>query len=193
MIDLLQDEKIVYEARRHWIVLWTQVLFLISLKILPVFVLAFLTYIKLNFEIKGSTPILILFLYMCWLNIIWIGIFYVWTNYRLTMWVITNQRILMIYQNGFFNREKKEMEYEKIQDITVEEEGLMAHIFKFGNIRITSASETGGFLMDTISHPDKARQAISSFVHKQNEHVVVINHDQIEHEVHEVKDNSQIQ
>ena len=106
MIHLFEGEKVVYEARKHWIVLVSQIVFLLSLTILPLLLLFVLQFTPIFFVIEGNTVIFLLFIYFCWLNIIWISLFYVWTNYKLTMWVVTEDRLIMIYQQGFFNRDK---------------------------------------------------------------------------------------
>ena len=166
MIALFENEKVVYEARKHWIVLVSQIVFLLVLALVPFLFLFVFQFIPILFIVEGNTVMLLLFIYFCWLNIIWICLFYVWTNYKLTLWIITEDRLIMIYQQGFFNRDKKEIQLEKIQDITVEQDGLLAHIFGFGNLSVTTASETGGFLMDTIPNPDQARIAISTYLNK---------------------------
>jgi uncharacterized membrane protein YdbT with pleckstrin-like domain len=167
MINLTPGETILYEARRHWIVLLGQIFFLCVLKIVPLFLLAFVPFLPLNFKIVGDVPILILFLYACWLNLIWIAIFYVWTNYVLTLWIVTDKRLIMIHQQGFFNREKREFDLDKIQDIKVDEEGFIAHMLGFGTVSATTASETGGFALVHVAHPDKLKDTLVHALHKE--------------------------
>jgi uncharacterized membrane protein YdbT with pleckstrin-like domain len=160
MISLFEGEKIIYEARRHKIVVIIEILFLAAFKIAPILLLALFPFFPVQFDVFGSVPVLFLFLYVCWLNFIWIAIFYVWTDYYLDLWLITDRRLIMITQHGFFHRIVEEVELSKIQNVSVDVIGVVASTFDYGHIRIETAGEKGSYNFNHMARPNQVKQEL---------------------------------
>lgn len=69
--------------------------------------------------------------------------------YRYFIWftstyVLTNQRIIRVDQNGLFNRHISEVEINRIQEVSTEISGPIKTLFNFGTVKIQTASSTVG-------------------------------------------------
>src|SRR5688572_5938996 len=59
---------------------------------------------------------------------------YQWMSWYFSIYIITDQRIVHINQNGFFRRQVVELGHDKIQNVNYEVPGFQAAIFKYGTI-----------------------------------------------------------
>jgi uncharacterized membrane protein YdbT with pleckstrin-like domain len=64
-------------------------------------------------------------------------------------------------QKQFFDREISNLNFDKIQDITVDIHGLVPTMLNFGNVEVQTASEDkGDFIMRAVRDPDNVRKVI---------------------------------
>lgn len=150
-IKLEPGEKILIQTRRHWFILFMQVLSLKLVAIVPLLLIWFLSATMTNtlgdsVQLSQYWP-QILFLYIILLVFIWMSIFNVWTNYYLDVLTITNRRAILIDQKGFFSRYATSFRLERMQDMHIEVTGLIATLLDFGTIRVETAS---GNLQDEL-------------------------------------------
>ncbi len=153
-------EHIEYILRRHWLTFIPSIgFFLILLAIPPAFYLLINNLFPevLHSEIIYPLCILIgsvyyLFTYM---------FFYIrFIDYYLDLWIITNDRIIDIEQKGLFDRTITELELFRIQDVTTNVTGIFGTIFHYGNLTVTTASNTNSIIFHHIPHPDVIRQEL---------------------------------
>ncbi len=163
-LHLDQDENVILEVRKHWIIFAGIAFGFLGAAFLP-FIL--FTLIKifagnyLNFDLPGNDYAFFLFLYSLWLLTLWILFFVDWTKYYLDVWYVTEKRIITINQKNIFDREIANLRFDKIQDITVEVKGFIPTMLDFGNIKVQTASEDNReFYIRTIRHPDMIRKVI---------------------------------
>lgn len=168
-------ETVIHEVRKHWFVFFVQALSVLVLALLPAFILmlgAKLLPLKV-IPLMAENSATITFVYFLWLLVLWIIFFIQWTNYFLDVWHITEKRIIDIEQKNLFHREVSNLRFDKIQDVTVEVRGLMATIFKYGDIRVQTAAENSStFVMKNATHPEKVRQLIFSRHNREAEKVM---------------------
>ena len=88
-----------------------------------------------------------------WWWIVWSGTFIAFANYYLDVFIITDERILSIDQIGPFSRTISELRLERIQDVTIEQHGLLPTLLHFGTIRVETAGESPSFRFDFVPHP----------------------------------------
>lgn len=91
---------------------------------------------------------------------IWLFFFFSFIDYYLDTWVITNERIINIEQNGFFSRTISEQRLFRIQDVTSEVKGVAATIFKYGNVMIQTAGENQRFNFEEVPDPNGVRDTL---------------------------------
>lgn len=82
---------------------------------------------------------------------------FIWNN---SDYIITNQRVIKIDQNGLFNREISEAEIERIQEISTEIKGPIRTIFNFGRVKIQTASSYGRVDLEDVVDPYDIQQEI---------------------------------
>jgi hypothetical protein len=159
MIALHNDEKILGEMRRHWIVLAGHLVPFLVVIFVPValwFGLAFLD----PGEARGSLEALFGFVVLAWLLTAWIAVFVVWTNYFLDVLIITDHRLVDIEQHSFFSRNVSECFVDKIEDVTVDVHGLLPTFFDFGDIHIQTAGESPRFVLRHMPRPHETKDLI---------------------------------
>lgn len=100
------------------------------------------------------------FLVGVWFLGLWMGAFTVFTQYYLTVWVVTNMRIVDIRQLGFFNRAVSSFMLTRVQDVTTDTSGLMATLFHFGRLSVDTAGKEEDFAMNGIAYPEDMRDII---------------------------------
>lgn len=160
LVDLEPDEHIVAEIRRHMFVFYSRIIGLVILVFLP---LAFTSTVVefLNTKVlDAGGGILFAFLYLLWFLVMWIIFFFQWTDYYLDVWVLTNERIFDIEQKGMFNRHISVFRLERVQDVTVKVDGLLATFLKFGNVHIHTAGEGNDFIIRDAADPLHVKKII---------------------------------
>ncbi len=80
--------------------------------------------------------------------------------YILTVAVVTNKRIIRIDQKAFFIYERNEMELDKIQDISVNIQGIFATFLDFGDLQVQTAGTIVKFTFPQLPNPQKIKDII---------------------------------
>ncbi|MEX0917932.1 MAG: PH domain-containing protein [Candidatus Paceibacterota bacterium] len=144
-IEFNTDEEVLLQAQRHWFVLITQLSFPFTLAILPLIALILLgTPLiggTLPIDINAYSPT-ISFLYAAWLLILWMFAFNIWTNHYLDILILTNERIILIDQKGLFHRRVASFRLERLQDLHVEVDGIVATFFDYGTVHAETAGHS---------------------------------------------------
>lgn len=164
MSDLIKNEKVILTRRKHWFVLFSDLLGPSLLAIIPFVIYPYIEgreFLVGTYSIVISLPLTwITYLGSIWLLIFWMRIVGIWIDYYLDVWVITNKHILDREQRGFFNRKTSVFRLENIQDITTETRGFIPTFFLFGDIHVQTAGESEEFVMHGISNPKYVREII---------------------------------
>lgn len=80
--------------------------------------------------------------------------------YRRNQWVVTDDSIQQIQQTGLFKRQNSELSMANIEDITAEQNGLLATAFGFGTLKVETAGERSNFHFLYCPNPNKYAQII---------------------------------
>lgn len=166
-----EGEHIVLEVRKHWFSLFSQIFVVTLLAIVPLGVIVNLEILPIKLVTSGSTFALSLFLYFGWLLVLWLYSFYVWTDYFLDIWIITNKKILAVEQTGFFGRKVSTMAHIKVQNVATEAHGMIATLMGFGRLQVETAGHDQDFIMDYVANPDETRHKISEVLSKYHDSV----------------------
>ncbi|MDD5146656.1 MAG: PH domain-containing protein [Candidatus Pacebacteria bacterium] len=150
------DEKTILVVRKHWITLFGPMVFLIFFALLP-FIASYFIY---QVSWYDTITDLYWFIITVYFLILWVIFFGNLMIYSLNVIIVTNQRIIENHQQGLFKHTLNEMRLDKVQDITVEMNGVLANILNFGNILIQSAGTQNEFYFTKIPHPDKVKKTI---------------------------------
>lgn len=155
-----KDEKIIKILRRDFFILLKKILLFLLLNLLP---LSFFYLVLINNpEITQNDlfrPVLILgtsayYLFM------WLLFFFVFIDYYLDIWIVTNKRIINIEQKGIFSRVISEQGLDKVQDVTSEVNGFLPTVFAYGDVFIQTAGEKQRFHFRQVPRPEVVRNLI---------------------------------
>lgn len=163
MITLDKDEHIIIEVRKHWFIFMAQSL--------PLVFLVFLPFV-INILIRGAglsdvvvlgkhAQLFITMVTATWMWIIWVAFFVLWTDYYLDILMLTNKRIIDIEQKGLFSRGISTFRLDRIQDITVNVNGIIPTFFNFGDIHIQTAGEVPEISVKSIPNPHNVREIVT--------------------------------
>lgn len=154
-----EDEVIVLVVREHWFFMFTRVLaWLIFVAVLFLFDKYAPQYIPKLFEapylnfVNLGKNIYVMFLVL--------GLFMLWTIYYLNVQIVTNKRIVDIWQKGIFSQRISELTLPNIEDVTSEVKGFWATVLGYGNVEIQTAGEKENFIFQSVPEPREIEKMI---------------------------------
>lgn len=174
-ISCEEGEHVVMEVRKHWFVVATKVFIAIILAYAPVFLYSLTKFISIQFITSGSHGVdkFFLFIYLGWLLILWMYVFYVWTDYYLDIWIITNKKIMTVEQKGFFNREVSTINLSKIQDVSTKVKGIVETFMGFGDLQVETAGNSQIFIIRQVDKPGETRKKINEVLDRYHNHAKI--------------------
>lgn len=163
MLILRENELILAVVRKHWYVMAKYAVVMIGLFFVPPIVWGIIPLASVNISraLLDAAANFFMSLYIMALALI---SFLFWTDYYLDMWIVTDQRILDIEQNGLFSREVSEIPLSRVQDVTIEIHGIIETLLKFGTIRIQTAGERE-FVIHDAPRPYETKDTILNHAH----------------------------
>lgn len=154
MQDFLQEgEEVLAEVRKHVIVYLEDV-------IAHFFAITVFGGIAIVLAHKGSYGAYSAMVLTFVVVLFWISYFYAWTRNYFDVWYITNKHIIAINQKDILHREQVSIEYERIQDVFFEKNGLLSTYFGYGRIRVQSAGTEQELIMDTVADVEEVVKKI---------------------------------
>jgi hypothetical protein len=162
------DEEIVLVVRQHWIYLTEKVLiWLVFVAILFFFDYVIANYFPALLNKPGLDYInLIKNIYVMFLVL---SLFTIWTIHYLTVWVVTNKRVVNITQPAIFAQRISELTFPNIEDISSDTRGIFATMFSYGSVEIETAGEHENFIFEKIPHPKDMERLIFNLMGKHPE------------------------
>jgi uncharacterized membrane protein YdbT with pleckstrin-like domain len=79
-----------------------------------------------------------------------------WQN----QWVVTTDSITQITQNGLFGRHVSQLSMENLEDVTVNQDGILPHMFNYGTLKVESAGERSKFQFPYCPNPNQCAREI---------------------------------
>lgn len=153
-------ETIKYFLRQHPITFIPTLALFTLLLFIPIISYLLIQNMYPNVFIDGVVyPIFILAsstYYLC----ICIFFYSQFVEFYLDIWIVTNDRIVDIEQQGLFARTISELDLYRIQDVTVVVNGFFPTMFHYGNIYVKTASNNSQIIFRNVSHPNEIRQVL---------------------------------
>lgn len=98
--------------------------------------------------------------------ILWIATSIYWQN----RWIITDDSITQIIQDGLFGRRVSQLSMENLEDITVDQRGIIQSMFNFGTLKAETAGERAKFVFPFCPNPNayarKILEVHETFLHQ---------------------------
>lgn len=154
-------EHVVLLLRRHWTVIAGDVLQLVVSLLVPPIILALL-YVYTSFTLDPDSLFYVFVVEGLSLYTLFsfLAYFHDFVDYHLDIWVVTDQRIVSIEQQGLFNRTVSELNVMKMQDVTAEVKGKVQTFLDFGEVYIQTAGEAARFVFSQVPHPSQVAKVI---------------------------------
>lgn len=148
-------EKVLVVERKYPIVLRKPLIFGLLIILLGLLPWSFATYF--DFSWVGYTN----WWLAAWVFVLtwyWIR---AWVGWYYSVYVLTNQRILLVSQRGFFGREVNDLTLNNIQNVSYKIAGFQAAMFGFGTVTIETLSGSKPIRLKYIHGPAEFAQSIS--------------------------------
>lgn len=148
-----KPETPILTLRAHPVVFVTRGVIFAILFVVPfatVALLPELTESLLASVVGGTAAVLLVALYMLVVLLLGFNHFF---NWFFDIWVVTNERIIDVDQEGVFSKKIGELELHKIQDVLAESHGVLATVFGYGKIMVQTAGAKTEFAFDGIPKP----------------------------------------
>lgn len=168
-----ENEEVIAAVRKHWISLVRPVLQLLALNLVPI--ILFIVYtVVLEWEVVTDGFFFVLGVLLVSLYYLgtWVMYYHAFVGYHLDLWVVTDQRIINIEQNGLFDRVMSELNLSKVQDVTSEIKGQLQTIFDYGHVYIQTAGEQERFIFENVPHPEALAQLIAQLNDDASKHEI---------------------
>ncbi len=137
-----EDEEVVEVFRRHIIAMRKGFYMLL----IP-FLIGSLPFLILQ------DPIELIYLSLAGLAVGILLFAYQWVGWYYTYFILTNQRIRQVSQQGFFGKSVVDLGLGKIQNVSYNVPGFTGEVFGFGTIVIQTY--VGDLILDRIDHPER--------------------------------------
>ncbi len=159
-----KNERVILFLRRHWFAIVTIVVAFILLTAAPLLIgWYFWDQIDLYLGHPVLGPLLIIVGSMYFFSL-WLFVFIEFTDYYLDTWIITNERIINIEQEGLFHRTASELDLASVQDTTAEIRGILQTVFTYGNVFVQTAGQKGRFHFKNINNPEQVKERVNQLV-----------------------------
>lgn len=160
------SEEVVLLIRRHPFFILIRLFFFFILVLIPIAIISIFSSFIYSHHIFN----LFLFASSIWYLFIWSGIFYALTMYTLDVWIVTDRRIIDSLQHGFFHRTISELHLSRIQDISVQTQGVIQTFLHFGDLQVQTAGAEEKFKFSQIPDPVKVKDEIMKLASSHTSH-----------------------
>ena len=159
-LTLGPSEHMVLKFRKHWFVLLQRSLGTAVSVIFVPLILATIAYSGLDLSTL-LPPSLTTFLTLWWLLVVWLALAIIWTNYYLDLWLVTDKRLISVDQTGLFYREVTTLPFANVQDVTIEQRGILQTLLNFGTLTVqTAGPTTNNMIIRGVARPNVVRDKI---------------------------------
>lgn len=150
-VELQPRESVILLARRHPVYTIFKLVADALAGIVPAALLLWLAIWV--FDATGLVRTAVIAVAVLWLMFWLVQIVIVWYHYRHDFWIVTNQRLIDLYKKNPFNQSLSSADLVNVQDISVNQRGLLPTIFKFGDVRCQTAGVNTIFTLAGVPNP----------------------------------------
>lgn len=191
--QLHKDEFVLIYIRRHWLFLAFDFVRIFTTFLAVAFIIWGVQWSGIigEFDVFGVSfySLTDIFVYL-WAIFCWLYMAEKFTDYALDFWVVTNKRILESELIKLFDRRLSTLELQDIEDITIQNKGLISNYFNYGNLEVQTAGAKREFYAERVGNPEKIQRIIFDAKLKESKEERDIEKGEIEQITHRVmRDN----
>ena len=164
-IEFDEDEKLLFEVRKHWFGLFLIYLggsFVIFF--LLIFAIVAVVSVGKDFESGGLALAMVSILLAILASIFTSVVAYL---YKSNVILVTNEKLAQMLVEGLFHQKISQLSIGDVQDVTVRQNGIFAHMFHYGTIVIETAGEQQNYTFTFAPDPYECAKIIVSS-HEEN-------------------------
>lgn len=109
------------------------------------------------------------------LLMLWVATFVYWQN----RWIITDDSITQITQDGLFGRRVSQLSMENLEDVTIDKSGIIQTMLNFGTLKAETAGERSKFMFpfcpDPATYARKILEVHETFIHQSRHQPQAVN------------------
>lgn len=155
------NERVVLLLRRHWTVLAVDITQTVFMLIMPPIVLSVILIVFEYSFLPGTIAYITFVLGMSLYYLFaFLGYFHNFIDYHLDVWVVTDQRIVSVEQDGLFRRTTSELNIVKVQDVTSTIKGKVETFLDYGDVFIQTAGQQERFIFEQVPHPSEVAKVV---------------------------------
>lgn len=89
--------------------------------------------------------------------------------YKNNKFYVTNERVIQKLVSGLFSHKKQTISLEAIEDISFTQTGILAHMFDFGTVRLSTVGDESTYTFTMVSRPEKQTELLGDLVENSKE------------------------
>lgn len=159
ILGIDENEIVLKEVKRHPIGLY-EIYFVTAFVFMAVLLALFVVVRQQVFELTAGTESLLAISFILVGFFVLIGGWIAAHVYKGNELVITNENVVQILREGLFDRKVSQLNLAKVQDVTVDQEGVLANVFGYGTISIESAGEAANYRFIYLPDPNAVAKQI---------------------------------
>lgn len=158
------DDKVVLFVRKHWIKYL--VVSIVSLLLFSIPLVAIIIYLLNKPVVDPMTTEIVTVSIGVYLLIVMGLILQAFVDFYLDMFIITEDKIIFVRQNGFFNQQIDESHIAEISEVGVDIKGIINSVVGCGDVVVHMGNDEAILTIDDIQHPEKVAKEITR-LHKE--------------------------
>ena len=159
-LNVIQSgEHNIFEVKRHpFGMIGMYISAGVMLTVLVVIVFAILPTIFVNNSSQVTSLGSIAVLFVLVLTGIFLAISH--TVYWGNRWILTSDSLTQVLQRSLFDKQSSQLSLANLEDVTAMQEGIVAHLFHFGTVKVETAGERSKFVFVFCPNPNYYAQQI---------------------------------
>lgn len=156
----IDEDKIVIFVRRHWASFLGQFLLSFFMFVIPLAIITVVYFSAPGFYQGIARNFIVLGLSIYYLISATVA-FIAWVSFYYDIYIVGEDTIVDITQQGFFGREIAQLSLLRVQDVTSNIKGFLPTFFGFGDILVETAGEQSqNFLLRAVPNPQEVASKI---------------------------------
>lgn len=158
-----ENERNIFEAKRHPIgMLGIYITAGILLVVMAVLAFGVVPATAQNFSsssVNSLAAVVFAIVALLTVGFVFVSHYVYWGN----RWILTDDSLTQVLQRSLFDKQSSQLSLANLEDVTVEQNGILAHMFNFGTLRAETAGERSKFVLTFCPNPnDYARQVLEA-------------------------------
>ncbi len=155
-----ENEKVIFQVKRHpFGLLGIHIMAGFLLLLTAVIVYLILPHVLTSFSTAkvvsiGTTALLIMTALVFGFLALTHKVY--WGN----SWVLTSDSLTQVTQTSLFDKQSSQLSLANLEDVTAEQNGILAHMFNFGVLRVETAGERSKFAFPYCPNPNLYAQKV---------------------------------